>query len=182
LPTEAEWEYACRAGTTTAYSFGNDPAHLDQYAWFYDNSEDKYHKVAQKKPNPWGLYDMHGNAAEWVVDQYAEDAYRRRAGKTADNPLEPGRGEYGRIVRGGSWDDDAAGCRSAARRASKKDWKQHDPRLPPSIWYLTDASFVGFRVVRPFRVPAPEDAKKYEVDESQLSAYESYTGAKTKKK
>ncbi len=182
LPTEAEWEYACRAGTATAYSFGNDASRLDEYAWFYDNSDDKYHKVAGKKPNPWGLFDMHGNVAEWCVDQYADDAYRRCAGKTANNPVEPPGGEYGRIVRGGSWDDDATGCRSAARRASKKDWKKHDPRLTQSIWYLTDASFVGFRIVRPFRVPTPEEAKKYEVDENQLTAYKRYVSLPAKAK
>ncbi len=182
LPTEAEWEYACRAGKATAYSFGNDPAHLEEYGWFFDNSDDKYHKIAEKKPNPWGLFDMHGNVAEWCVDQYAADAYRRREGKAADNPVEPSTAEYGRIVRGGSWDDPAAGCRSAARRASTKDWKKHDPKLPQSIWYLTDASFVGFRVVRPFRLPTAEEARKYEVDEVQLKAYESYVGGQTKTK
>ena len=158
------------------------PAKLEEYAWFVDNSDDKYHKVGKKKPNPWGLYDMHGNVAEWCVDQYAADAYRRREGKAADNPLDPSTAEYGRIVRGGSWDDPAAGCRSAARRASTKDWKKHDPKLPQSIWYLTDASFVGFRVVRPFRLPTAEEARKYEVDEVQLKAYESYVGGQTKTK
>ena len=130
LPTEAEWEYACRAGTNTAYSFGNDPAKLGDYAWFTDNSDDKYHRVATKKPNPWGLYDMHGNVSEWVIDQYVADFYGKTAGKPADNPLAPGTKEFGRVVRGGSWDDEAEKCRSATRRASEKDWKKQDPQNP----------------------------------------------------
>jgi formylglycine-generating enzyme required for sulfatase activity len=167
LPTEAEWEYACRGGTTTAYSFGDDPKKLGQYAWFTDNSDEKYHKVATKKPNPYGLYDMHGNVAEWVLDEYRADGYRVTPG-TADNPVAVPSKEYDRVVRGGSWDDDAEGCRSAARTASNKEWKKQDPQFPQSIWYLTDANFVGFRVVRPLVPPTAEEARHYELDADQL--------------
>jgi formylglycine-generating enzyme required for sulfatase activity len=159
LPTEAEWEYACRAGTTTAYSFGDDPDKLGDYAWTMDNSEEKYQKVGQKKPNPWGLHDMHGNVAEWVLDQHTTDFYGKFAGKTAVNPLAIPLTEYNRVVRGGSWDSDAAAARSAARNASHLDWKQQDPQLPQSIWYLTDALGVGFRVVRPLVEPTAEEEK-----------------------
>jgi len=155
LPTEAEWEYACRAGTTTTYSFGDDPAKLGDYGWFEGNSAEKYHKVGKKKPNPWGLYDMHGNVAEWVLDQYQPNFYAELARKPqpALEPLSLPTKVYGRIVRGGSWDEDPAHARSAARVFSIPDWKVQDPQIPQSIWYFTDAKHVGFRVVRPLRVP-----------------------------
>ena len=149
LPTEAEWEYACRAGSTTAYHFGDDSAKLGDYAWYYGNSHDNYHKVGLKKPNAWGLYDMHGNVAEWVLDQLTEDFYAQSAGKVARNPLAIPKTIYPRVVRGGSWDDDADLLRSAARVGSEEKWKAQDPQIPQSIWYHTDALHVGFRVVRP---------------------------------
>jgi formylglycine-generating enzyme required for sulfatase activity len=166
LPTEAEWEYACRAGTTTAYSFGDDPAALGEYAWFYDNSAEKYQKVGQKKPNPWGLCDMHGNVAEWVLDQYTRGFYAESAGKLTKDPLKIPLVEYPRVVRGGSWQDDPALLRSAARVASTEDWKQQDPQVPQSIWYFTDALHVGFRIVRPLAPPsAEEEAAKWDKSE-----------------
>lgn len=151
LPTEAEWEYACRAGTTTAYSFGDDPKLLDEYGWHYEISDDKYHPVGQKKPNPWGLYDMHGNVSEWVLDQYDAKFYEKfEKGKVYSFPetYNVPKTLYPRVVRGGSWDDDPEGLRSAARFASTPDWKIQDPQLPQSIWYHTDALHVGFRLVR----------------------------------
>jgi formylglycine-generating enzyme required for sulfatase activity len=155
LPTEAEWEYACRAGSKTAYFFGNDPAKLGEYAWYDKNSGEHYHKIAKKKPNPWGLYDIHGNVAEWVLDQYEPDFYSKlsKMQQPVLEPLAAPKKVYGRIVRGGSWDQDAAKARCAAREFSIPDWKIQDPQIPQSIWYLTDARFVGFRVIRPLRVP-----------------------------
>jgi formylglycine-generating enzyme required for sulfatase activity len=160
LPTEAEWEYACRAGTKTAYSFGDDPTVITNYAWFEKNSDFKYQKVGRKLPNPWGLYDMHGNVAEWCLDQY-EPTYEKFAGSMAEDPWVKATKPYPHVARGGAWDDSPDKLRSAARRASDKSWKQQDPQLPKSIWYHTDAQFLGFRIVRPLKVPPPEELSKY---------------------
>ena len=166
LPTEAEWEYACRAGTNTAYSFGDDVEEMGEYAWYYDNANEAYHPVGKKRPNPWGLHDMHGNVAEWCVDQYLPDAYSK-AGNPAVNPLAVATKVEPRSVRGGSWDDDPVALRCAVRRGSGKEWKQQDPQIPQSIWYYTDALFLGFRVVRPLVEPSLEEKVKYAPDASQ---------------
>jgi formylglycine-generating enzyme required for sulfatase activity len=157
LPTEAEWEHAARAGTTTAYSFGDHPSELGEHAWYFENSGERYHPVGKKKPNPWGLHDVHGNVAEWVVDQLDARFYER-CGERSANPVRWPDELYPRVVRGGSWDDDADALRSAARRGSSPSWKVQDPQLPKSIWYLTDARFVGFRIVRPLVEP-PDEVK-----------------------
>ncbi len=151
LPTEAEWEYACRAGTTTAYSFGDDPSALGDYAWYVENAE-KPQAVGQKKPNPWGLYDMHGNVAEWCLDRYVADIYSKFAkgtGAVKGPVVLPTPAEYPYVARGGSWDDDPEKLRSAARMSSNLEWSVQDPQRPQSIWWHTDATFVGFRLVRP---------------------------------
>jgi formylglycine-generating enzyme required for sulfatase activity len=160
LPTEAEWEYACRAGSSEAFSFGSDVTQLDEFAWYQQNSGDQYQKVGTKKPNAWGLYDMHGNVAEWTLDQYVATAYSKRADEV-DNPLNQAIKTYPRVVRGGSWMDSPSRLRSAARRPSSKKWKKRDPQIPKSKWWHTDAPFVGFRVVRPVEVPSVENQKKY---------------------
>ncbi|HEX8310569.1 MAG TPA: SUMF1/EgtB/PvdO family nonheme iron enzyme [Chthoniobacteraceae bacterium] len=159
LPTEAEWEYACRAGTTTAYSWGDDASKAGEYAWHGKNSDFKYQKVGKKKPNPWGLFDMHGNVLEWTLDQYPPDFYK--TGATA-NPWNKATLPYPHVARGGSWDDDdVSKLRSAARRASDKSWKIQDPQLPKSIWYHTDAQFLGMRIVRPLKTPSAEEMQAY---------------------
>jgi formylglycine-generating enzyme required for sulfatase activity len=151
LPTEAEWEYACRAGAQTSYSFGNDASKLGEYAWFAENSEGKPQLVGKKKPNAWGLYDMHGNVAEWCLDRYGKSFYSSFKEKVpALYPVNlPGEEEYPHVVRGGCWDDPAPRLRSAARRSSSKEWNKRDPQIPQSIWWLTEAIHTGFRVVRP---------------------------------
>lgn len=161
LPTEAEWEYACRAGTTTAYSFGNDPAQINEFAWHVDNSNDGYHKVGQKKPNPWGLFDMHGNVSEWCQDEYFPDFYGQCGDKPCVNPFAVPKNIEPRIVRGGAYNDPPDSLRSATRRGSHKDWKMQDPQFPQSIWYYTDAKFVGFRLVRPLAEPTKEEKRKF---------------------
>jgi formylglycine-generating enzyme required for sulfatase activity len=163
LPTEAEWEYAARAGTSTAYFFGDDPALLDDYSWHYENAESTYHKVGKKKPNPWGLYDIYGNVAEWTLDRYEPDFYSKfDPNVAAIFPICVNNGEeYPRVFRGGSWDGERPLHRSAARVASNADLKTQDPQLPQSRWYLTDASHVGFRVIRPLKPQSAEEIQKY---------------------
>lgn len=165
LPTEAEWEYACRAGTQTAYSFGDDKGTLGDYAWYFENSDSKPHKVGEKKPNPWGLYDMHGNVAEWTLDQVLDDGYKQFAGKNlkSEDALVWPTKLVPRAIRGGSFDDDAEVCRSAARLGSQeREWKTEDPNLPLSPWWFTSdpTRGIGFRLVRPLAEPATREAKE----------------------
>jgi formylglycine-generating enzyme required for sulfatase activity len=175
LPTDAEWEYACRAGSTTAFSFGDDPGQLDHYGWFFDNTDDGYNKVKTKKPNAWGLYDMHGNVAEWVLGVYDENAYQKfKVGEIQSLLITPefdtgmkammrvADGEN-HIARGGSCDHLAEECRSAAKLVSQRDWKEQDPMFPKSIWFYTEAPYVGFRIIRPLTPPkTEEECKLYE--------------------
>jgi len=115
LPTEAEWEYAARAGTTTQWSFGNNEAELEKHAWFKENADKTTHPVKQKSPNPWGLYDMHGNVSEWTGDFYSE-SYETQG--EATDPRGPASGDQ-RVLRGGSWATSAASCRSSARASEE---------------------------------------------------------------
>jgi formylglycine-generating enzyme required for sulfatase activity len=129
LPTEAEWEYACRAGSTTRYSFGDDAASLGEYAWFDGNSGEKTHPVGQKRPNAWGLYDMHGNVWEWCRDGWDADYYKN---SPVADPLGPSQAAF-RVIRGGGWNFNPRHARSANR-----DW------ITPGLRY----DFLGFRLAR----------------------------------
>jgi formylglycine-generating enzyme required for sulfatase activity len=135
LPTEAEWEYACRGWTSTRFSYGDDPGYtnLTNYAWYRDNSEGQAHPVGQKLPNRWGLYDMHGNVWEWCQDRWLD----RLPGGIVLDPPGPDLGIV-RLIRGGSWNHwdgapDGAWCCRSARRTEN---------YPDGTNYLT-----GFRVV-----------------------------------
>ncbi|MEX2578454.1 MAG: formylglycine-generating enzyme family protein [Verrucomicrobiales bacterium] len=160
LPTEAEWEYACRAGTTGRFS--NPTAKLEEFAVMDPEIvRVGYEKVGTKKPNPWGLHDMHGNVMEWCLDQYLPDAYSRFGSGLVKNPVHLPETRYPRVARGGSWYDPEEELRSARRVFSDQNWKMQDAQLPKSLWYLTDALWLGFRVVRPLEVPSIEEMYLY---------------------
>ena len=163
LPTEAEWEYACRAGSDKPFSF-DDNDKISEYAWYEGNSADSYHKVGQKKPNSWGLHDMHGNVSEWTLDQYKPTSYQNNNKNIIINPIVKATKLYPRVVRGGSFMSKSYRLRSSARLASNKEWKKQDPQIPRSLWWHTDAQFLGFRIIRPYKTPSSEDQKKYWID------------------
>lgn len=124
LPTEDEWEFACRAGTTTQFPTGDDPKTLDAAAWHKENSEAKSHGVAEKKPNAWGVHDMLGNVSEWATS---------KDGKP--------------VTKGGSYKDDPENLTPGRAVPNNKAWNASDPQIPKSPWWLADGGFVGFRVV-----------------------------------
>ena len=167
LPTEAEWEYAARAGTTSAYFFAGDPssftnrrwlnhvlgvktAPLMDFAWYRGDSADETHPTGIAKANPWGLTDMLGNVREFCLDWYDPEAYSHLPETGAVDPRGPESGKE-HVVRGGSYRSDAAELRCAARdHTREEDWLLTDPQSPKSIWWYSDVTDVGFRVVREF--------------------------------
>ena len=155
LPTEAEWEYAARAGSAAAYPFGTDANQLSEYAWYEGNSNNKYHAVKLLKPNAWGLYDMLGNVSEWTLDQYDEKYFELIKNQTNNPAILPVK-KSPITLKGGNFRDEAAAMRPAARLRSNLKWNVRDPQIPRSKWWNTDAPFIGFRIVRPVKQPSNE--------------------------
>jgi formylglycine-generating enzyme required for sulfatase activity len=156
LPTEAEWEYACRGGTASEFGSAADESALAEHAWSRANADDHPHPVGKRQANGFGLFDMNGNLAEWVLDRYEPGAYAAwaRAGGALESPVNlPDERRFPNVVRGGSWDDPPGKLRCADRIASDPAWNRRDPQRPQSIWWLTDATHVGFRVVRAVSEP-----------------------------
>jgi formylglycine-generating enzyme required for sulfatase activity len=149
LPTEIEWEYACKAGAEIPSK------DLPDYAWFQGNSNEKYHQVGQKKPNAWGLHDMQGNVSEWVLDHFESDPTARK-----DSPVFIDK-YADAVVRGGNYQDPANLVRSTARMAADPIWNRRDPQVPKSIWWNADAPFVGFRIMRPAKQPSATEINSF---------------------
>ena len=161
LPTEVEWEYACRAGATTRYYFGDDEKQLEKYAWFKNNSDGKFQKAGLKLPNAWGLYDMLGNVSEWTLDHYEEKRLENME-PTSDNPfVAPNKARYPKVMRGGGYLDEAVQLRTANRSKSDPLLNRRDPQIPKSKWWLTDAPSVGFRIVRPLFQPSADAINEF---------------------
>ncbi len=155
LPTEAEWEYAARAGTATPFGECGGPDGLPDYAWFDGNSDRQPHAVGEKKPNAWGLHDMRGNVWEWVHDFYSPTAYKDTAAdKELVNPTGPAEGKV-HVARGGCYDSAGVELRSAARGFEENWWRMNDPQIPKSKWWLPQIDIIGFRVARPAERNSP---------------------------
>ena len=149
LPTEAEWEYACRAGSSTLYSFGDDQQQLGRYGWFRQNADDAgkafAHSVGIKLPNDWGLCDMHGNVWEWCQDRFDEKYYRQFATRVAVDPQGPFSRSSRRVYRGGCWFGSPQGCRASNRAGDS-----------PGLRF----NYLGFRVVREVPNTTPDFVRR----------------------
>jgi formylglycine-generating enzyme required for sulfatase activity len=164
LPTEAEWELACRGGIEGE----GYPEDIEQHAWHRENSGRSYHQPGSKEPNSLGIHDMLGNVAEWTFDQYYEDYFERLDGEPAVNPWFRPDELYPRAVRGGSWLDGADQASCFQRRGSNPNWKRDDPQLPKSLWWHTNAFNIGFRVVKPANQPeTAEEMEEYWIEAIQ---------------
>ena len=161
LPTEAEWEYACRAGSKSQYSWGDDKKIASEHAWHGGDTASYYQKPSQKKPNAWGFYDMHGNVLEWTLDQYVPNRKVHFGKSSVNNPWVKATQPYPHVTKGGHWKQPLDQVLASARHQSTAEWKLSDPQNPKSIWYHTDTPWLGFRVVRPVKIPSAEEMYHY---------------------
>ncbi|TFG49192.1 MAG: formylglycine-generating enzyme family protein [Candidatus Brocadiia bacterium] len=160
LPTEAEWEYTCRAGTTNVYSFGNTAKELEDFTGYKADSDSGTFEAAKTNPNAWGLYDMSGNGYEWVYDFYSPTAYTEAAKKKpAINPKGPETGKV-HAARGGDYSSPIENLRCAARAFEEEWWRSGDPQLPKSKWWLPKMDFIGFRVARSVEADTKKESNK----------------------
>jgi formylglycine-generating enzyme required for sulfatase activity len=160
LPTEIEWEYAATLGMKGIDINWQDTASLKAYAVYANNSNNRYRKVGQLKPNALGIYDMHGNVAEWTLDQY-DETYYDKIPDGATDPVSTRTKRYPTTVKGGHYASPAKDLRPANRIPSELVWNRRDPQIPKSKWWNADAPFVGFRIVRPAKQPSKVEIEKF---------------------
>jgi formylglycine-generating enzyme required for sulfatase activity len=161
LPTEAEWEYACRAGSKTKYPWGDKAEDADQYAWLGGDAASQYQKPGLKKPNAWGFVDMHGNALEWTLDQYVADRHAYFGKDKVHNPWIKATKPYPHVVKGSHWKQKLEDITADKRIPSAPEWKNLDPQEPRSLWYFTSVQWIGMRLVRPEKIPTAEEMYHY---------------------
>jgi formylglycine-generating enzyme required for sulfatase activity len=156
LPTEAEWQYACYIGET-------EKNNVNDVAWYASNSEDRYHKSGELKPNKLGIYDLLGNVSEWTLDQYWDD-YPKAIFNNYNNPYLKTLKKHPHTIKGGSYKDEVQQLTCAARGGTDMVWNRRDPQIPKSTWWNTDAPFVGFRLVKPFKQPNKDEVKNFFIE------------------
>lgn len=161
LPTEAEWEYACRAGSKTKYTWGDKAEEAAQYAWFGGDAASPYQKPGKKKPNAWGFVDMHGNAQEWTLDQYVPNRRAYFGKDKVHNPWIKATKPYPHVTKGGYWKQPLQEITADKRIPSAPEWKILDPQEPRSLWYFTSVQWIGMRLVRPEKIPTAEEMYHY---------------------
>lgn len=161
LPTEAEWEYACRAGQADNSSWGEDPAKAHEYAWFGGGPESHYHKPGLKKPNGWGMHDMHGNVLEWTLDQHVPNRKEFFGKDKVIDPWIKATKPYPHVVKGGHWKQNLKQLAASARGQSNPAWKVGCPMAPKNLWYHDTTPWLGMRLVRPQKIPTAAEMYHY---------------------
>jgi formylglycine-generating enzyme required for sulfatase activity len=184
LPTEAEWEYASRAGSQTKYPWGDSAADAEQYAWYGGDAASQYQAPGKKKPNAWGFVDMQGNALEWTLDQYVPDRKAYFGKDHVHNPWIKATKPYPHVTKGGHWKAPLEEISPASRVPSDPKWKMVDPQEPKSLWYFTNVQNIGFRIVRPKKIPTVEEMYHYwnsgVAEDGEMAAYYSDQRAESK--